>query len=359
MWRALILLAILAGCAPRASLVSAPAQLDIPTRTVFVKSQRALDPTTGQFTAGRAPQATLRRFVISMPPGRDTGRVTYAVGTPDPTEDMLVLSDETYPSEGVFTDQIQRAVARSADKDVLLYIHGYNNTFADGVLRTAQMAEDFGFNGVPVHYSWPSAGHPLAYAFDRESIMASRAGLEALIRELVRLPTREFRIVAHSVGADLLMEVLRDLAIAGRHDVLRALDGVILVSPDIDLDVFRAQATRIGALPQPFLIISSERDRALTASARLTGQTSRVGSLPDASALSDFDVIVIDVGAVSSGGDFLGHFTAATSPEAIQRIRQISTAVQTLGADDAQRPGLIPGTVIRARQATRIILGQP
>jgi esterase/lipase superfamily enzyme len=272
---------------------------------------------------------------------------------------MLVAAEDTYPNEAVFIGQIQRAMARSADKDVLLYIHGYNNTFADGVLRTAQMAEDFGFKGVPVHYSWPSAGNALAYAFDRESIMASRAGLQSLIEALARLPAGDFSIVAHSVGSDLLMEVLRDLAIAGRQDVLRALDGVILVSPDIDLDVFRAQATRIGELPAPFLIISSENDRALNVSARLTGQVSRVGSLPDASALSEFEIIVLHVSAVSSGGDFLGHFTAATSPEAIQRIREIAEATRTLGTDDALRPGLIPGTVIRARQATRIILGQP
>lgn len=359
MWRAVFLVALLVGCAPRATLVAAPTQLDIPTRAVFVKSQRVLDPETGLFTAGRASEATLKRFAITLPPDRGTGKVTYAVGVPDPTTDMLVASNDTYASEAIFIGQIQRAVARSSEKEVLLYIHGYNNTFADGVLRTAQMVEDFAFSGVAVHYAWPSAGNALAYAFDRESIMASRAGLQTLIEELARLPSSKFSIVAHSVGSDLLMEVLRDLAIAGRQDVLRALDGVTLISPDIDLDVFRAQVTRIGTLPAPFVIVSSERDRALNVSARLTGQVSRVGSLPDTSELEDLDIIVIDVGAVSAGGDFLGHFTAATSPEAIQRIRQISTVAGALGADEARRPGLIPGTVIRARQATRIILGQP
>ena len=359
MWRALLFLVILAGCAPRAVLMSAPDQIDLPTRTIFVTTQRDLDPTTRQLTAARSALSRHMRLEITLPPSRGEGEIAFPTGKPDPETDMLVREYRPLASQSAMIAEVKQALRQSPESRVQLYIHGYNNTFADGVLRTVQMAEDFEFNGVSAHYAWPSAGNALAYAFDRESIMASRAGLQALIEEFARLEVDEFTIIAHSVGADLLMEVLRDLAVAGRRDALASLDDVILVSPDIDIDVFKAQATRIGKLPQPFLIITSPSDRALTVSARLTGQVSRVGSLADPDALGAFDLYFIDVSALSSGGDRLRHFTAASSPEAIRLIRQLSKAAEALGGDEALRPGLIPGTVIRVRQTTRIILGQP
>ena len=359
MWRALIVLGLLAGCAPRAALMSAPSGLDLPTRSVFVTTQRDIDPDTRVLTAARSPQSRHMQIDITLPPNRPEGEVAFPFRKPDPETDMLVSNVTPVGTQSALIAGIKRALSQSDEKRVQLYIHGYNNTFADGVLRTVQMAEDFDFNGVSAHYSWPSAGNALAYAFDRESIMASRSGLQDLIVALSGLTTKEFTVVAHSVGSDLLMEVLRDLAISGRRDVLDRLDGVVLISPDIDLDVFKAQATRIGKLPDPFIVIASPNDRALTVSARLTGQVSRVGSLGDSDELGAFDLLFLDVSGLSSGGDRLRHFTAASSPEAIRLIRQLSKTADALGRDAALRPGLIPGSVIRARQTTRIILGQP
>jgi esterase/lipase superfamily enzyme len=359
MWRAALIVALLAGCAPRAALVAAPPNLDLATRTVFVTSQRGLDPETGRPGALRAEETRHQRFEITLPPDRAEGKVTFPIGKPDPQTDMLVSQSTPIATQKAMISAVRQNLARRPEKQIHLYIHGYNNTFADGVLRTAQMAEDFDFNGVSTHFSWASAGNPLAYAYDRDSIMASRVGLSTMIEDLSRLPAQDFILIAHSVGADLLMEVLRDFAISGKRDVLRALDGVVLISPDIDIDVFKAQARRIGVLPQPFIIVTSPNDRALAVSARLTGQTSRVGSLPDAEELDAFDIVFIDVSAFSNDGDMLRHFTAVTSPEAIRLIGQLSNVADTLGADAALRPGLVPGTVLRVREATRIILGQP
>jgi esterase/lipase superfamily enzyme len=59
------------------------------------------------------------------------------------------------------------------------------------------------------------------------------------------------------------METLRQIAIDGRSGLLGRIGTVVLILPDPDVDVFRAQALRIGALPQPFLIVTSPRDRVL------------------------------------------------------------------------------------------------
>ena len=153
------------------------------------------------------------------------------------------------------------------------------------------------------------------------------------------------------------MEALRQLRIGGRDDVLRRISGVILMSPDIDIDLFRAQALRIDPLPEPFLIFTSQRDRALRISAAITGQTSRLGNLGTVEDVADLDVTLVDISEFRSGAnDGLNHFTAASSPAMIQLLRQVAAVDLSLQGDRTQNLGLLPGTVLTVRSATQIFL---
>src|SRR5690606_23831870 len=131
------------------------------------------------------------------------------------------------------------------DRDVVLFIHGYNNTFAEGLYRFAQIEHDLNLPGVPMHFSWPSRGQPLAYAADRDSVLYSRDGLERSI-EIAAQAGGKTILVAHSMGAALLMESLRQMAIAGKRDTLDRIGAVVLLSPDIDVGLFRMQVRTIG-----------------------------------------------------------------------------------------------------------------
>ena len=62
---------------------------------------------------------------------------------------------------------------------VIVYIHGYNVTFNSAVKRTAQMAYDFEYTGVPILFSWPSNAALLDYASDREDAIWSATYLAA------------------------------------------------------------------------------------------------------------------------------------------------------------------------------------
>ena len=77
----------------------------------------------------------------------------------------------------------ERALAAKApqDREVLLFVHGYNNNFAEGVYRVAQFSHDLEIPGAVVHYAWPSAAKPLGYVYDRDSALFARDGLERLI----------------------------------------------------------------------------------------------------------------------------------------------------------------------------------
>lgn len=359
--RTLILaLFVVGACTPRASLLDPVT--DAPTsqmETVFVGTTRALSETAEPLE--RSPGISLNQYRINVPSNREEGVIPYPGRSEDPDPDLhFLLTDAQTDIPGSrFRNAVTSALRNTpnARDTLVLYVHGYNNTFADGLFRTAQMRRDLKIPGIAVHYAWPSAGHPLGYAYDRDSALFARDGLEQLLKALAATPARDIILVAHSMGSLVTMEALRQIHLANDQRTISKLGGVILLSPDLDLDVFRAQATRIEPLPDPFLIFTSQRDRALAVSARITGQTARLGNLATVDDVADLDVTLIDLSNVETGaGDTFNHFTAATSPAVIQILSQIGQVSSSFDEDPNAGLGLLPGTVLSIRNATQVIL---
>ncbi|MCU0912320.1 MAG: alpha/beta fold hydrolase, partial [Rhodobacteraceae bacterium] len=274
----------------------------------------------------------------------------------DPARHFVAADVDRFDSAEAFRAALGRALEdRTAEREAVIYVHGFNNTFADGLFRIAQIAHDLQAPAVTVHYSWPSAGNPLRYAYDRDSVLIARDGLVSLIRTVKESGAVRIFLVAHSMGALLTMEALRQLDIA-RPGAARALvHGVVLFSPDIDVELFRAQAAAIRALPDPFVIFTSRRDRALGLSARLTGRNGeRLGNLKDFDEVADLDVVLFDVSAFQTGG--FNHFALARSPTLLRLFGSVREIDAALGADQAGRTGLFPGTVLTLQNATAIVL---
>lgn len=362
MYRVLLCLcvALLIACNPRATLIEVPDAADIgKLRSVFVGTTRAFDPETGSFGDGRLRIGTnFARFDVSIPPDRKLGEITWPKPhhAPDPTHDFLITKSVIYDGATPFRKELaaRLALQKSGGREVTVFTHGFNTTFGEGLYRIAQMSEDLDLPGVMVHYSWPSAGKPLAYVRDRDSALFARDGLETLLREVAAAGAERIVIVGHSMGAALTMETLRQMALQGDRQVRPLIGGIILLSPDIDVDVFHAQARTIGKLPQPFLIFTSRKDKALALSARLTGQRrDRLGNLRDVSDLADLDVTIVDVAAFSTGD---GHLTVGDSPALIRLLSRIGDIDTAFSNDRTGRPGLFPGVVLTLQNATSIIL---
>ena len=103
----------------------------------------------------------------------------------------------------------------------MVFVHGFNVNFAEGLYRQAQMSEDFASPGISINYSWPSAGNVSAYAVDRESALIARDGLEDLIGLLGQTRLKRIVILGHSMGAFVVMEAVRQSAIRGGSAGLR------------------------------------------------------------------------------------------------------------------------------------------
>ena len=125
---------------------------------------------------------------------------------------------ESSPARDEALKAIQRAFARDkrGDRDAVIYVHGFNNTFSEGLYRIAQLSKDLDMPGVTAHYSWPSAGNPLGYVADRDSSLFARDGLERLMQEVVASGAERIVLVAHSMGSALTMEALRQIATGNR-----------------------------------------------------------------------------------------------------------------------------------------------
>lgn len=350
---------VIAACAPRdrADLLPAPLP-DTVIQPVYVGTTRGL-PRAGAETdlPGGSRDTLLRfgRYDVAIPPGHRPGQ-TRRAGTPeafDPQRHFSLAAAQAQDSSA-FRADLRAAVGRTdpAGREVVVFVHGFNTTFIEGVYRVAQLRHDLNLPGVVVHYSWPSAGVPLAYAHDRDSALFARDGLEDLLSEIEAAGARRILLVGHSMGAHLLMETLRQMAV-GRNRVMHSLSGVILISPDLDVDLFHAQARRIGTLPHPFVIVTSQRDRILRLSARLTGQRDRLGTLASAEPLADLPVTLFDVSAFSTGE---GHFTVAQSPSLIALLAQLGAVDAALHMDEAGQLPLLPATVLTIQNATQVIL---
>lgn len=359
MRRVLIMSVLLwvAACTDRERIdVVPPPAPDQTMQTVLVGTARMFDEARGAPGTGRSETLSFGRYDVVIPPKHRIGRISRPRVNQDfDPQRHFALSNATFLDQAGFRAEFSRQLrAAPADqREAILFVHGFNTSFIEGVYRVGQLGNDLNLPGVLLHYSWPSLGAPLAYAHDRDSALFARDGLEAMIRQSAGADVQRLLLVGHSMGSQLLMETLRQIALRGDRALLNRIGGVILISPDIDVDVFRLQARAIGALPQPFLIVTSQRDRVLQLSARLTGQRSRLGNLGNPEPLDGLEVTLLDVSAFSTGE---GHFNVARSPALIQLLDQVGAIDAALGTEQAGRLPLIPATILTLQNTTQIIL---
>jgi esterase/lipase superfamily enzyme len=280
----LIAVAALAGCAGRPGpevLNPVAAVHGAKPTSIYVATTRTRD-VAGRFTNGRASGLNFAHFTVLIPPGHQPGNIEWPSGATD-ARTTFATTGQSNLSAASFRDAVApagKAPRGTAKRKVLVFVHGYNNTFQESLFRVAQIHSDAGVNGEAVLFSWPSQGSVTDYLVDRDSVAYSRDYLVDLLSMVTASPqVGDVDLVAHSMGGWLTVEALRQLRIAHRDDVIKRLHRVILAAPDIDVDVFRSEIRTIGPLSPPMIILVSKDDFALRASSFFAGSRSRVGAL--------------------------------------------------------------------------------
>lgn len=263
------------------------------------------------YSRDRSPTLSFSQLTVVVPATHRPGVVETSSTSPDPKRHFSARDLVRFENRASFAGRLNGMLAKRppSEREVFIFVHGYNNNFAEGLFRNAQVVHDYHISSVPVHFSWASAGSIGGYLFDRDSALQARDGLAETIEIAARSNATGVFIVGHSMGAYVVMEALRTLALQGKAEVTSRIRGVLLAAPDIDPDVFSSQVRDIHQLPHPFTIVVSRRDRALSVSRRIAGGRPRVGSGFEIPLLQKKNIQVIDISGVDGGG----HSGFATS----------------------------------------------
>lgn len=319
---------LLASCADKA-VVPPPPQVVAPAplpaqdwgRPLFhyATNRNVLDAATGNARYGgvRSREMSYGELRFSATGGGADGADLYRVN--------VSLDRVTRQTQARFLADIERAAARTPGREVLLFIHGFDNTFEDAAKAGARIGVGIGFTGAMVFYSWPSAGSPTAYLADRNNAYWAVHGLKELLASLTASPwVGRVSVVVHSMGNEVFIRAYGELAgecaggaARGECADLRKVRAIVLAAPDMDREIFLDQyAARLSSLGARVALYASRADMALAASALVQGgDYERLGK----NVLCIPGMHVTDVSDVKT--DLFGHSWISQSRSVLQDLR--------------------------------------
>jgi esterase/lipase superfamily enzyme len=204
-------------------------------------------------------------------------------------------------SRAEFAAGIARQVEASRQRDLLLFVHGFNVNFESSLVRTAQVALDLPFNGAVVSYSWPSQGGVTNYQADEQVNANSVAPFVEFLKELLVAvpPETRVNVVVHSMGNRLVLNALDQLPHPTRQ---KPIANLVLCAPDVGVRDFQRLAPAATAQAERVTLYASTGDSALIVS-KSVHREQRAGDSSPPVVIPGIDTI--DVSAVDF--DFMGH----------------------------------------------------
>ena len=244
--------------------------------------------------------------------------------------------------------EIARRLVLARRKEVVLFVHGYHESFESAALTMGELCHFLGRDFVCGIFTWPAGGQRgmlFGYDFDRESAEYAVEDLVKVIRIVGRTPGVErVHLIAHSRGTDTLASALAELSVEAY--TLRSspdrefhIGNVVLVAPDLDGDVALTKIFKVfsdpdlpfggkadpGAVipPSPGLRVTlyvSPDDKALAMASWLFGSIARLGRI-DTTMLSADQIEAIallhaiDIIQVRGTTDLFGHSYYTSNPQ--------------------------------------------
>ncbi len=248
-------------------------------------------------------------------------------------------------------------IAAAPRKELVLFVHGYANTFQDAAFSMGELCHFFGREFACAIFSWPAGGSRgilMGYNVDRESSEYAVLHLKQALRIVAATPGLErLHLLAHSRGTSVLLSALQQLSIEHYAAGLQLVDrmklrNLVLLAPDIDLQVAVTQMFGIssdpdllrGAQAEPdarmttgdmqFTLYASPDDTALSLAESLFGSVRRLGRVDETmfsekayeriANLRNFDVIDV-YGSTDLFGHSYFHSNPAVSADLVSLIR--------------------------------------
>jgi len=190
-----------------------------------------------------------------------------------PSIDVKTLQDLDV-AKRQFRKLVVKRLEQSPTNDVVIYIHGFNNTFEYAAQTLSGIWHFLQRRQVPILYSWPAGkGGFRGYFIDGESGQYTVFHLKELLRTLFETPEiNKIHIIAHSRRTEVITTAMRELLIEHRQSKdLRQyfkIANLILAAPDLDFGIVRQRlmAEQFGAGFDQITVYSTNSDKALNLS---------------------------------------------------------------------------------------------
>jgi esterase/lipase superfamily enzyme len=252
----------------------------MPSTTVYFASNRVVN----------GPSTQWQSYGADIVAPSDPSQIRYAVAFVDGIDLNAEGSGTITAIEndrlGDFDDGVKADITGSG-KNLLVFIHGFANSFNDSITRAAFNREWFAASGLGdadttvIAFSWPSLGqliaappHLLPDDYLRDQTQAGQSGfhiagffkmIEPLITQ-VRAKGRRTFLLVHSMGAFALQGAVQSWFAHG-NPVLNLFDEVLLAAADERYDTFGfpagARLSRLHDLGHRISIYYSVRDIAM------------------------------------------------------------------------------------------------
>ncbi|MEQ8558833.1 MAG: alpha/beta hydrolase [Henriciella sp.] len=222
---------------------------------------------------------------------RERGETPYLQGDVPEAQDELVkyvfLTRITKAGQERFLMELDDALIDQGSYAALLFVHGFNTPFEDALIRSAQLSVDLSRRelfdvGVPILFSWPSAGKVSLgdYRGDQDRSIGAAPYLEQFLDLIIEnADIDRINIVAHSMGNRILTKALEDYAAdyLERHGEQDIEFRIILVAADVDREIFDSVTGVLDNLKANVTIYTSDADRALQVSEIVNDGKLRLG----------------------------------------------------------------------------------
>ncbi len=183
------------------------------------------------------------------------------------------------PADVAFAGLINKKLAKSDQKDIFIFVHGYKVVFDYPLLVASEMWHFLGYDGAFIAYAWPSTPKRLAYFRDIETATLSGHNLRLFINFLAQETDAEkIHIIGFSAGTRAVITALHQISLS-KAASSEKIGQVVLNSSDYDPQLFAsAVADGLTDVGERTTIYMSSTDKALNLS-RILFTIARLGDL--------------------------------------------------------------------------------
>lgn len=197
------------------------------------------------------------------------------------------VSSEEIKSKREFFARLRAAAELSPGKQLVVFVHGYNNSFESSAESAARL--EAYFKAPVLLFSWPSQHETLKYTSDECNVEWSWPDFRILLRDLDEyIGADKIILVGHSMGNRLLMwSCVSRADLAGNKPA--KLKALVLSSPDIDAGTLRAWSALMRTNSDSNWVFISHQDIPLRLSRGVHGYQ-RAGGIQKLPKAQDVDL---------------------------------------------------------------------